>query len=394
MNKVLIIGMADSVHLARWIGQFSTTKNEIHFFPSGKFRDFTQEFKVLKKNMYGLKIHSLFAGRLLPGYFDYIFLEITKMLFRLDLRKIWLRRLIDSHEFSIVHAIEIQHAGYLLCDAITGLEKKFKLIVTNWGSDLYFFSEFKDHRDRIQFMLSRVDFYSAECKRDYSLARDLGYQGAFLPLIPNAGGFAIEHISNTPTSERRLILIKANGGTFGNIRAILPVVIQALSEFQDYSAYFYSVTPDVQGAIEEIRQKFPNRVLVSTSSKRLNHHEMLNLFRKSRVYLASSKSDGISTSFLEALVSGTYPIQSDTSCANEWISLGFKGSVVSNDSTSFGVTLRQALSSDELVNSSQSTNVRLAKKYLDEKLISAIAREFYSENYLNALSPDNQSWDR
>ena len=113
MNRVLIIGMADSIHLARWIGQFGTTKDEIHFFPSGKFRNFTQEFKVLKESMPGLKIHSLFAGRLLPGYFDYVFIELTKRIFQVDFRKIWLRRLINKYEFAIVHAIEIQHAGYL-----------------------------------------------------------------------------------------------------------------------------------------------------------------------------------------------------------------------------------------------------------------------------------------
>jgi len=394
VNRVLIIGMADSIHLARWIGQFDNLEAEIHFFPSGKFRDFTREFKILKKTIPRLEVHSLSAFGILPGYFDFIFLELTKRLFRIDLRSILLKRLIARLEFSIVHAIEIQHAGYLLNEAMGGLQKKFKVIVTNWGSDLFFYSELGEHRNKIKSLLSQVDFYSAECRRDYLLATDLGYKGAFLPLIPNAGGFSIEQIPRIPAGDRRLILVKSNGGTFGNITEITPVINEVLSEFQEYSAHFYSVTSDVQKEIEDIRQNFPDRVTFSTSDKRLNHNEMLNLFGKARVYLASSKSDGISTSFLEALISGAYPIQSDTSCANEWINLGFRGSVVTNDAASFDGSLRNALASDELVNFSQVTNLKLAKEYLDKELISKVARNFYDENYLSSISSNNQVEDR
>ena len=394
MNRVLIIGMADSIHLARWVGQFDNLKEEIHFFPSGKFRDFTREFKKLKETMPRLKVHSVFSFGILPGYFDFIILELTKRLFRIDLRIILLKRLITRLEFSVVHAIEIQHAGYLLNEAMNGLQKKFKVIVTNWGSDLFFYSELEEHRNKIKCLLSQVDFYSAECRRDYLLATDLGYKGAFLPLIPNAGGFSIQQIPGIPASERRLILVKSNGGTFGNITEITPIIIQVLNEFQEYSAHFYSVTPDVHREIEEIRSIFPDRVTISTTDQRLSHNEMLNLFGTARIYLASSKSDGISTSFLEALISGAYPIQSSTSCAGEWISLGFRGSIVTNDSTSFDSSLRNALASDELVNSSQLINLELAKKFLDKELISKIARNFYDDNYLSSISSDNQKGDR
>jgi hypothetical protein len=394
VNRVLIIGMADSIHLARWIAQFKDSKYEIHFFPSGKFRKFTHEFKTLKETMPRLKVHSVYSFGILPGYFDFLFLEISKKLFRIDLRRILLRRLVSKLEFSVVHAIEIQHGGYLLNQAINGFQKNFKLIVTNWGSDLFFYSEIEEHRAKIKSLLAHVDFYSAECRRDYSLATDLGYKGAFLPLIPNAGGFSIQQIPGIPASERRLILVKSNGGTFGNIAEITPVITRVLGEFQEYSAHFYSVTSDVYKDIEEIRKLFPDRVTLSTSNQRLSHSHMLSLFGRARIYLASSKSDGISTSFLEALISGAYPIQSDTSCANEWISLGFRGSVVANDSAIFESSLRSALTSDELVNSSQATNLNLAKEFLDKELISRIARNFYDENYLSSKSSNNQLGDR
>jgi hypothetical protein len=50
---------------------------------------------------------------------------------------------------------------------------------------------------------------------------------------------------------------------------------------------------------------------------------MYENFANSRIYIGASRSDGISTSFLEALVLGAYPIQTNTSCGNEWVEKGF-----------------------------------------------------------------------
>ncbi len=385
MKKILIIGMADSIHLARWISQFNETGTQIHFFPSAKFRNYTRELGILKKSMEGLKIHAVFRSRYFPGYLDYVVLELSMKFFRINLRKIWLRRLLLRFDFSIVHAIEIQHAGYLLSAATIEATKKFEILVTNWGSDLYFFSNSKIHITRIQQLLKLADFYSAECNRDYLLARELGFQGTYLPLIPNAGGFDLAESAFVPASKRRLILVKSNGGTFGNIKEILQILIEVLSEFPDYSIHFYSVTPDIEIEIEHIIQMFAGRATFSTSGRRMDHTEMLSMFRQSRIYLASSKSDGISTSFLEALVSGAYPIQSNTSCANEWINLGFVGSVVSNDASVYKDSLTSALLSDELVDEAQKINLELAKKHLDQRIISSIAKHFYDPEYLDNL---------
>ena len=394
MRRILIVGMADSIHIARWIEQFNEPGDQIHFFPSAKFRNYTRELTVLNKNMKSLKIHTVFRSQFFPGYLDYLILELFMKFFRINLRKIWLRRLLFRLDFSLVHAIEIQHAGYLLSETTVRPPKKFKILITNWGSDLYFFSKSDLHSKRIEHLLTMADFYSAECNRDYLLARELGFQGAFLPLIPNAGGFHIPELPFLPASERRLILVKSNGGTFGNIKEILQTLSDVLFEFQEYSIHFYSVTPDVKIEIERFVQMFAGRATFSTSNKRLDHTEMLSMFRRSRIYLASSKSDGISTSFLEALISGAYPIQSNTSCANEWLNLGFIGAVIPNDVPIYKNSLIRALVSDELVDSAQKTNLELAKKHLDQRLISSVAKKFYKPEYLDDLWNDREGKTR
>lgn len=385
MNKVLVVGMADSIHIARWLKQFHSSEVEIHFFPSAKFRQFTSEFKILSKNNQKIVNKSALGTSVLSGYFDYFLYELGARVFHRNFRSIKLNRLIQKNNYSLVHAIEIQHAGYLLLAASQGSIKKHKIMLTNWGSDLYFFANLENHMKKIQSLLNITDFYSAECNRDYAIAYELGYSGAFLPLIPNAGGFRLDKLHLSQASNRSLVLIKANGGTFGNITMLFPLIVDILSKYPHISVYFYSVTADIQDKVSEVAELFPDRVSYSTVINRLSHKQMLDLFEKARIYLSSSKSDGISTSFLEALASGAYPIQSNTSCAAEWVRKGFMASVIPNNEEDYRSALKLALSSDEFVDLAQVTNLQLAPQHLDEKAIRETASNFYDSNYLEAL---------
>lgn len=386
VNKVLVIGMADSIHIARWLKQFHSSEAEIHFFPSAKFRQFTAEFKILgNTNKIKILSKTAFGTSAVSGYFDYFLYEFGGKIFQRNLRSIRLSRLIQKNRYSLIHAIEIQHAGYLLLETTQALTKKSKIMLTNWGSDLYFFAENQDHAERISSLLKLTDYYSAECNRDYVIASELGYSGSFLPVIPNAGGFQLDKQHLSRASDRTLILIKANGGTFGNVTMLFPLIVDVLTQYPDISVHFYSVTADVQDRVSEVSELFPDKVSYSTVNNRLSHKQMLDLFEKARIYLSSSKSDGISTSFLEALVSGAYPIQSNTSCAAEWVKKGFMASVIPNNEEDYRSALRQALSSDEFVDLAQITNSKLAPQHLDENVIRETASNFYDSDYLDAL---------
>ena len=382
MNKVLVVGMADSIHIARWLKQFHSSEIDIHFLPSAKFRQFTSEFKSLRNSNHNIVNQTTFGTSAISGYFDYFLYEFVARIFRCNLRKMKLGRLIRKHEYSLIHAIEIQHAGYLLLEAIQSRARNSKIILTNWGSDLYFFANSEKHIGKIKMLLSLTDFYSAECDRDYSIASELGYSGGFLPVIPNAGGFVLDKQDHSRASSRSLILIKASGGTFGNVEMLFPLIVEILSEYSQITAYFYSVTADMQDQVTKVSGLFPGRVSFSTVMNRLSHEQMLGLFDNARIYLSSSKSDGISTSFLEALISGVYPIQSNTSCASEWVKKGFMASVIPNHEEDYRSALNDALSSDELVDLAQVTNLNLAPQYLDENVIRKTASKFYDLNYL------------
>ena len=55
---------------------------------------------------------------------------------------------------------------------------------------------------------------------------------------------------------------------------------------------------------------------------------MLRLHGRARVSIAISIGDGISTALLEAMAMGSFPIQTCTACADEWIIDGKSGFIV------------------------------------------------------------------
>jgi glycosyltransferase involved in cell wall biosynthesis len=55
---------------------------------------------------------------------------------------------------------------------------------------------------------------------------------------------------------------------------------------------------------------------------------MIALFSNSLAYVGASRSDGISTSVLEAMSAGAFPIQTDSSCSSEWLAHNQTGYLV------------------------------------------------------------------
>jgi len=239
--------------------------------------------------------------------------------------------LIKKHNFEYIHALEIQGAGYLLLNShFDKSNKSQKIIVTNWGSDIYYFEKNLEDKTKIQEILSIADYYSAECHRDYELALKNGFVGKFLPINPNAGGFKdnVFRKNSKTSNNRNQIIAKCYGGEFGLGNLIIEAIEDYLNINKIDFVFFYSVTPDLEPMIESLILKFPNRISFATVKNKLSSSEMYEKFSNSRIYIGASRSDGISTSFLEALVLGAYPIQTNTACGNEWVEKGFHASLI------------------------------------------------------------------
>jgi glycosyltransferase involved in cell wall biosynthesis len=116
---------------------------------------------------------------------------------------------------------------------------------------------------------------------------------------------------------------------------------------------------------------------VTILKKRTPHDEMLRYFSESRIYVGISLSDGISTSLLEAMATGCYPIQTGTSCAKEWL-IQDSGSVVDlSPENSVQDALIEALISDERVDHAALSNFKSINDSAKFNSIKLISQRFY-----------------
>ena len=217
--------------------------------------------------------------------------------------------------------MELQHCGYNVLKAKDITEHDFpKWLATNWGSDIYYYRQFEDHNSQISRLLKTIDYYSCECERDVKLAKEMGYSGKVMPVIPNAGGLNIQRLGILrnlipKTSTRKIIMVKGYEHFAGRASIALEAVELSAKYLKDYQVVVFSASHVIYDRVEELRDylRLDIRVLPYGS-----HEQMLRMFGRARVYLGVSISDAISTSMLEAMALGAFPIQTNTSCCNEW----------------------------------------------------------------------------
>jgi glycosyltransferase involved in cell wall biosynthesis len=366
--------MADSVHLARWLSQFIDQPIDFTLFPSSPHRHIHPILKDLitsNTNQMSVALKPTLMKRLaLPlGALDIPF----KNYFRSQL----LRRLITKQNYDLIHVLELQHAGYLLLG--TKLAQNLpKVFITNWGSDIYWFQQFPRHKQKIIQLLNIASFYSAECNRDIEIVKQLGYTGQTKPVIPNSGGINLDEIPKDPLppSQRKKIMVKGYTGFVGRAFVALKACEIAAEYLHGYEVILYSAS--IKSRFRALKLRHLHKVHVTVLKKRTPHSEMLKYFSESRIYIGISLSDGISTSLLEAMATGCYPIQTETSCANEWLS-ATSGSIVSAYSTDqVANELIKALSSDQVVDNAANPNECTIRDRASQSSIDAIAKLFYA----------------
>ncbi len=388
--RLLVVAMANSIHTARWLSQVAGQGWDIHLFPSiddwidvhpdiGNLTLHHSGCRPVGPNASGVRFRGVSVFRRAADVY-------RRRVSRNDVpgyRARQLARLIDRIRPDVVHSLEIQHAGYLTLEAKRLCRKPFPpWIVTNWGSDIYLFGRLDAHEPLIRGVLAGCGYYSCECQRDVCLAHAFGFRGTVLPVFPNGGGIDLDLAARLarpgPVSARRLVMLKGYQSFAG--RAL--VGIRALERCADllrsagYEAAVYSAAPEVAIAAELFSKS--TGVPVRIVPKDTPHAEILALHGQARVSLGLSISDAISTSLLEALVMGSFPVQSFTACADEWIEDGVTGLLVPPDDPDVVETaLRRALSDDGLVDGAAVKNSSLAAERLDRRLLAPMAVGIY-----------------
>jgi hypothetical protein len=315
--RVLAIGMFDSIHFAGWLRHFRSEKVQFVLVPSSPHRRIHPVLKQLLSND-GDASYKLAPGtRYLGGP-----LWLLDKFFRNRIRACLVSVLVRAFQPNFVHALEIQNAGYIASRAWSNLRhKRPKLVVTNYGSDIYWFSRNATHAQSIVKLLNQADSYAAECARDVELAVTLGYSGRLLPVLPNAGGFSRSQLeAELPRADRRkLIMVKGYHGWVGRAHIALQSLERISAELQDYEIVVYSCNLSTKRLATRLAKRTGLKV-TAYSKGALSHDEMFEKFSQALIYIGLSLSDGISTSMLEAMAMGAIPVQTSTACCDEWFS--------------------------------------------------------------------------
>ena len=261
-------------------------------------------------------------------------------------RGMLLRGILKRVKPDFVHALELQHGGYITSRALQDASVKTKFIATNYGSDIYWFQQFPKHLAKIKRLLARADRYSAECNRDVELAKKYGFTGEVMPVFPNAGGFTEEQLNREliPTSQRKVIAIKGYEGWVGRASVAVEALYSLTKELADYKIIFYSCNAKTIRLVKRLKRKTGLNIEWHGKGE-LSHTKMLDLFASARIYIGISLSDGISTSLLEAMAMGAFPIQTITACVDDWFKDAETGLYLSEPvSTRLVSGLKQVLS--------------------------------------------------
>ena len=376
MKKVLLVAMADSIHTARWLEQFRGEPIQFVLFPSSPHRRVHPKIREMLASDEGvnLRIDGLLRRFALPMWAVDRFIDNR-------LRGVLLKQIIRREKPDIVHAMEFQHGAYLVIRAFDKLVTRPYFIATNWGSDIYWFQRFPRHERKIQEVLKLANAYSAECQRDHELAKQHGFVGLHLPVAPNAGGFSDQHLKQAALfprpSTRKVIAIKGYTGFVGRADIALRAIELAADHLGGFEIVVFS--SDMKSRL--ISRGVSKRTGLELRTYRrheLSHAEMLELFARSRIYIGISESDAISTSMLEAMSCGAFPIQTDTSCADEWISNGETGFIADlNSPKQIAKNIVTSIADENLVNSAAAKNLEVAKLRLRDSQIRLKLKEFY-----------------
>jgi len=419
-RKILFVAMQMSTHTVRWINQISDQGWDVHLFPVNylpvhpELRGVTihQPWFVLRprlllKNILrnpkvllgGLnKIESQLHPNKLPVKAIYPIPVLAGMLPYLNgFKRVLLgesdatapavygphvlARLIRNLKPDLIHSLEFQHCGYNVLAAKEVYKGKFPLwLATNWGSDIYYYRQFKTHNSQISRLLQNADFYSCECHRDLELAKELGFSGQTMPVMPNTGGLnitnAFELRNVKTTSKRKIIMVKGYQHFAGRALTALDAIERCSADLLGYQIIIFSASPEVYSRVEELRDFVGLNIRILPHA---SHDYILRMFSRARIYLGVSISDAISTSMLEAMAMGAFPIQTNTSCCNEWIEDGITGFEIPADNLEvITEKLRIAIHNDELVDQASQLNWKTVTTRLDQESLKNKAISFYS----------------
>jgi glycosyltransferase involved in cell wall biosynthesis len=358
-----------SIHVNRWVENLKFSRHDIYWFDVMARGSLNTPLIPKEKQFVDWRKRKLryikgeyFLSKKMPVFFSKVqpVLEITAAEY--------LEYILKMIKPDLVHSFELQSCSFPILKTM----KKYpdlKWVYSCWGSDLYYYSKFKNELKKIKSVLNRVDYLIADCYRDQKLSIEFGFKGKVLDVIYGGGGFDIEGLKKhkLELNQRKIILVKGYEHNFGRALNVIKALTLIPNVIGDYEVHVFGTHEIVQRFIEQ--NNLPFKIY---GRHNLSHKNLLELMGKSLIYLGNSISDGMPNTLLEAIIMGAFPIQSNPgNVTEEIITNGDNGFLIENPDSveEIKTIIVNALKNKHLLHVSFEKNNKLAYSRLSYNVI-------------------------
>jgi hypothetical protein len=204
-------------------------------------------------------------------------------------------------------------------------------------------------------------------------------------VYPNTGGFKMEEVDQLRaltenTSNRKYIMVKGYNGWAGRALVALRSLGRCADILKGYKILLFSVhfkALDVQIAVDLLKNSTGLDIEILPSN--LSHKNILKYHGMARVSIGLSMGDGISTSLLEAMAMGSFPIQSNTSCVSEWVINDVTGIIVPpEDPEIIEKAIRRAISDNKMVDLAGLKNYKIIREKAEYSKLKTLTNNSYN----------------
>lgn len=360
--KILLISIK-SIHAIRWIENLEGSEHDLYWYDilgRGKLQTIGTVKQILntsKRKFPYIKGEFLLSKKM-PGFYSLISPYLTTT------ENEVLEKIIREINPDVIHSFEMQSCSYPIIKTMNKFPK-IKWIYSCWGNDLYYFQNFKRHKNKIKQILKRVNYLHADCYRDYKIAKELGFEGDFLGVIPTGAGYKLDDFIffKLPLAQRKVILVKGYQNLFGRGINIIKALEKLKEKTKEFEIIIFGAHAGVQNYISENSLEF-----TVYGRHDLSHPQIMELMGKSLIYIGNNISDGMANTILEAIIMGAFPIQSNPGNASaEIIEDGVNGLLIEDPENIDLISglINKAIENQEMMKKAYIVNEKIAREKLE-----------------------------
>lgn len=362
--KILLVAIPNH-HFFQWVNQLRESGYDVYWFDSTDGGGFVENISWVKQlNGWKLKWNYPFRYRIkkhLPKIYSFLEkITVNKVEIVFD-------EILNEIQPNIVHCFEMRLAGLPILSVMQ--KNKIPFVYSSWGSDMFVYQNLGLTTDEVKIFLDRVGYLVTDCKRDFQIAKGLGFKNHFLGVYPGNGGIEIENPYIQAISNRTTISVKGYDDGVGKALVVLKA-IETLPFDESVDFLIFSADEIVADYVKNSDYFKQRKVEIIYRKSFLENKLLLRKLGSCLLYIGNSISDGMPNSLLEAMGMGAFPIQSNPgNVTQEVIKNGVNGFLIENpnDVEAIAVLIRTAIENKEMRLKAQKSNVNFVQQNFNRK---------------------------